>query len=139
METINTVRIITDHIADKESDTLEITALDAPGAGGASNHYEITGMDFTKNPALFGAEYPADCDCITILFQNGTIPEAGVNGLTMEALLAIVADRLRGFQTGPYACQENELALLSIEEALDSLKERTRKRIKRGVEGKREA
>jgi len=139
MESIETTRILTDHIADPENERLEITVIDDPGPGGANHHYEIRGMDFTKNPSSFIGEHPADHDRISILFQNGPIPEAGINGLTHEVLLAIVADRLRGFQTGPYACQENALALLSIEEALESLKKRTRDRIKRGVEGKREA
>ena len=52
-----------------------------------------------------------------------------------EALLAIVIDRLRSFQAGPFKCVENELALEKCEDALWQLQERTRARIARGVEG----
>ena len=47
----------------------------------------------------------------TISFQNGPIGEVGVNGITNEALLAILIDRLEGFQSSKYACEENETAL----------------------------
>ncbi|KVR99176.1 hypothetical protein WK29_30460 [Burkholderia vietnamiensis] len=70
-----------------------------------------------------------------MLFQNGPIAEAGVNGITQEVLLAIVADRLRSFQAGPYACRENALALTKIEEAQHWLQQRTIARMRRGVEG----
>jgi hypothetical protein len=59
----------------------------------------------------------------------------GVNGITNEVLLAIVADRLRGFQSSPYACQENAEALECTEAALRRLHDRTRAREARGVEG----
>lgn len=70
-------------------------------------------------------------------FYSRTVPikEAGVNGLTHEALLAIVIDRLRSFQAGPFASTMNEQALRHIEQGLDHLQQRTRERIKRGVEG----
>lgn len=52
-----------------------------------------------------------------ISFQNGPIAESGVNGLTQEVLIAICCDRLRGFQSGQFACRENALALTKLEEA----------------------
>ncbi|RXT29358.1 hypothetical protein B5P46_11800 [Rhizobium leguminosarum] len=70
-----------------------------------------------------------------IYFQNGPINEVGVNGLTHEVLLAIVADRLRSFQAGPYSCKENACALTKIEEAQHWLQSRTLARMRRGVEG----
>ena len=68
-------------------------------------------------------------------FQNGPIKEIGVNGVTHEALLAIVIDRLRSFQAGPYSCRDNAIALTNLEDALMRLQRRTRERIARGVEG----
>lgn len=53
----------------------------------------------------------------------------------LEALLAVVIDRLRGFQSGPYGCRENAVALTKIEEATMWLQKRTRDRMARGVEG----
>lgn len=71
-------------------------------------------------------------------FQHGPIKEVGVNGITQEVLLAILIDRLRGFQTSKWACVENEVALMALMEARDSLFQRTLKRVDRGVEGTHE-
>ena len=54
--------------------------------------------------------------------------------MTQEALIAIV-DRLRSFQAGPFACEDNEEALHHCKQALEWLQHRTRRRIARGVEG----
>jgi len=131
MEHIDTVRVITDHIVSPETDTLEVMALGAP-----PNHlYQIAGFDLTSHPN-FRFDYDlSDAGRLTILFQNGPIPKVGVNGITNEALLAIVIDRLRGFQSGPFACSENQQAMLSTEAALYWLQKRTRNRMQRGIEG----
>lgn len=52
-----------------------------------------------------------------------------------EALIAIVIDRLQGFQRGQFACEENVLALHKLHEAMHWLHHRTREREERGVEG----
>jgi hypothetical protein len=57
-------------------------------------------------------------------------------GVTNEALLAVVIDRLEGFQRGEFPCPENALALSGCRLALDSLQKRTRDRLTRGVENK---
>lgn len=116
------MRTITDHIANPVNDRITITAMDEPGAGGA-HHYYAVDVDGSENG-------------LDINFQNGPIAEAGVNGVTQEVLLAVVIDRLRGFQAGPFACAENGTALAHAELALDSLKNRTRARMARGVEGR---
>lgn len=71
-------------------------------------------------------------------FQNGPVKENGVNGVTEENLLAIVANRLENFQSSDFACKENHLALIHIEEAIMWLKKRTAEREIRGVEGTNE-
>lgn len=123
------MRKLTDHKLNGLNDALEISVVDAPGAGGACHEYDI-------------AFYPKECDWqgkeperVRISFQNGPIQEAGVNGISGEALMAIQIDRLRSFQAGPYACRENALALTALEEALMWLQKRTRDRLARGVEG----
>jgi len=74
-----------------------------------------------------------------ISFQNGPLQETGYpNGVSNEALLAVIEDRLLGFQSGEYACQENALALRKLQEAMMWLHQRTRDRIARGVEGTNE-
>lgn len=130
------MRTIDDHKVNPANDVLEITVTDEPGAGGANHRYEIAGFDTVGNPSSVDAEgYAASYSRQVILFQNGPIPEAGVNGLTHEVLLAIVADRLRSFQKGPYACKANACALTHIEEAQHWLQQRTIERMRRGVEG----
>lgn len=74
-------------------------------------------------------------DVLKIVFQHGPIPTVGVNGLSIESLLAICADRLECFQSGEFACRENALAITKIEESLHWLHARTRDRVARGVEG----
>jgi hypothetical protein len=71
----------------------------------------------------------------SIDFQNGPIKESGVNGLMNEDLIAIVIDRMQGFQSGQYKCRENAVALTKLEEALMWLRKRTQDREDRGVEG----
>lgn len=124
------MRTITDHQVNPANDKLNISVVDKPGAGGANHHYYIDGFDTGTNPsASFHTNH------LILLFQNGPINEVGVNGVTHEALLAVVVDRLRSFQSGPYACRENALALTKLEEGLMWLLQRTRGRMARGVEG----
>lgn len=103
-----------------------VAALDEPGAGGACHRYRVSVV--TRDRAIVFSE---------IEFQNGPINEAGVNGITDEALLAVVIDRMKGFETGPYTCSENRLVIKHLEAALQGLKERSREREARGVEGTR--
>ena len=130
------MRTIDDHKVSPANDTLNIAVEDEPGAGGANHLYTVTGFNTEKNPSEpFTDRYGQPATHTTILFQNGPIAEAGVNGLTHEVLLAIVADRLRSFQKGPYACKANACALTHIEEAQHWLQQRTIERMRRGVEG----
>lgn len=124
------MRFIDDHKVNPANDVLLIEVMDEPGAGGANHRYEVSGFNATTNPSA------VQHICKTeILFQNGPINEVGVNGITHEVLLAIVADRLRSFQAGPYACKANACALTHIEEAQHWLQQRTIERMRRGVEG----
>ena len=103
---------------------LKIVVLDEPGAGNACHHYHV---EWNINGQV--------CDACDVRFQNGPIAENGVNGLSNEALLAIVLDRITSFQAGNYADEWNADAMDHIEQAMSALKTRTLNRIKRGVEG----
>lgn len=105
-----------DHPADVNS-ALRIVPGE-PGVGGAPEFYDVQTRD--------GQTYH-------LPFQTYNGP---VDALTNEVLLAIVADRLEGFQNGPFACQENSDALANVTHALRNLHRRTQKRIQQGVEGK---
>ncbi len=87
---------------------------------------EETGTDLPEGKETFSTP---------IHFQNGPVKEAGVNGLSNEALLAVVEDRLKGFQNGPLSCRENALALTKLQECLMWLHRRTQDRVARSVEG----
>lgn len=114
------MRTITDHKLNGLNEALDITVTDEPGPGGANHAYQIS------NGVVVMA---------SVLFQNGPIQEEGVNGISNEALMAIVIDRLRSFQSGPYSCRENAVALTHLETSLMWLQKRTRDRMARGVEG----
>lgn len=128
------MRELTSHKVNGLNEALKIEVLDEPGAGGACHEYAITffSESSVSNRSATGECYGRSC---IISFQNGPIAEAGVNGVSQEALLAIVEDRLKCFQAGPYACRENAIALTKIQEAMHWLHHRTRERLARGVEG----
>lgn len=120
-------RELTSHKVNGLNEVLRIEVLDEPGQGNACHSYWV-------GPTIGNA-----CG-VRIDFQNGPLQETvGIpNGLSNEALLAIVEHRLLGFQSGEFACRENALALTKIQEALMWLQKRTRDRLARGVEGTNE-
>lgn len=116
------MREITTHKGNELDDALTIRAYDRPNQpGGACHSYEI--VDRNR---------PWSC---SLSFQDGPVKESGVNGISIESLLAICIDRLEGFQSGPYATSGNGIALSNLRSALDELKARTKNRQARGVEG----
>lgn len=117
------MRELTSHQVGGLNEVLQILVCDEPGSGGANHHYQI--KEYGPAGSVF-------CD---IKFQNGPIQEAGVNGISNEALLSIVEDRLVGFQSGQYACDDNYCALEHIRVAMNFLQQRTKARLARGVEG----
>lgn len=120
------MRTLTSHKLAGLNDALEITVLDEPGHGGACHEYEIIAMNEDGNGPIQKTK---------IHFQNGPIKEHGVNGISQEALLAIVIDRLTCFQAGPFSSGDNFAALQSCMDAMTSLQRRTEDRLARGVEG----
>ncbi|MFA7279129.1 MAG: hypothetical protein WC100_03445 [Sterolibacterium sp.] len=113
-------RQIETHKTNECNSALEIFVLDGPGPGNACHKYLISGGKYVN---------------CAIEFQNGAIKEVGTNGVTHEALCAVLIDRLEGFQAGKYACDENAMALEYIREALGILQSRTKRRVVAGIEG----
>lgn len=107
----------------------KVVAVDEPGQGNANHKYWVIPV----KPLQEGEDQPI---LGRVSFQNGPIKEAGVNGVANEDLIAIVIDRLRGFQSGDYKCRDNAIALTKLEEALMWLRNRTNEREARGVEGR---
>lgn len=120
------MRTITDHKLNGLNDSLDITA-DDPSNGGASHNYTIRLGNISRDCAH---------SAYRIKFQEGAIAEAGgVNGISNEALVAIIIDRLRGFQSGQFANRDNAISITHLEDALMRMQKRTRDRMARGVEG----
>lgn len=129
-------RMLEGHKVNGCNDQINIEVVDEPGAGGACHHYKITGFNTKTNASdPFVARHGSPAEHSTVLFQNGPIPENGTNGVTQEVLLAILIDRLEGFQSGKYATVENQIALDHLRAAQATLKFRTEQRLRRGVEG----
>ena len=102
----------------------EVFAVDERGPGNANHRYEI----IPTGTLISRLVQP-------IVFQKGPIKESGVNGIQNEDLIAIVIDRLQGFQGGDFDCLDNQCAIVHLRAALTQLQNRTKEREKRGVEG----
>lgn len=120
------MRELNGHKVNPANDKITVLVNDEPGQGGACHDYSI---------GIPAQDDHSTATMIPLRFQNGPINEVGVNGITHEALLAILIDRLQSFQKGPFAGRENAIALTHLEDAQHWLQHRTRARMARGVEG----
>jgi hypothetical protein len=103
---------------------VNVAALDEkdPEAGGANHRYAI--------------QFGGPQDVCVIQFQHGARGVEGSKaGVFEDALLAILADRMEGFQGGKFACAENGVALEHIQRARAALNERIAKRMAKSVLG----
>lgn len=71
---------------------------------------------------------------LNVEFQHGAVKENGVNGVTSEALLAILIHRTDVLNKR-FPCRENAIAITKMQEALMWFEKRTADRKARGVEG----
>ncbi len=98
--------------------------------------YKIENFDDEQGNPAGGI---AEATGIRVEFQDGPLMRDGVrqepNGAFVETLLAIVADRIRYYQSKKFACRENAIALTKVEEALHWLDARTKRRTAAGIEG----
>lgn len=91
--------------------------------------------DINHNISIFASNVGEGGACTVYSIEYGEapvqlqFPTTMQVGLTNEALLAIVHDRLTSFQAGPSACQENDTALDHIDAALCALRSRTVRRV----------
>jgi hypothetical protein len=130
------MRELTDHkISKLNRENILVEAVDDPDVDGANHEYRIRVQKLAET-----SEQQDEVISITnVKFQKGGLADVGVNGLTDQALLAIVLDRMRGFQSGPYSCRDNAIAITKMEEALMWMGRRYADRATRGVEGQRVA
>ena len=109
-------KYITQHNPTADGGPIQVHAMDEPGPQGVRHLYKV----FFSGP--HGMQVQTD-----FAFQKGEIVEAGLNGITMETLLAICLDRLQDFQDGSEASKLYEIAMRHVEEALQALHVRTKK------------
>ncbi len=99
---------------------------------------EINGIQIKrviwKQPAENFIEINDEHNAITFKIQNGPIKQVGVNGCQVDDLLHVVR-RIVSELNKNFPCRENSCAITKIDEALMWLRERTRDRETRGVEG----
>ncbi len=120
------VREIVRHQVGDINSKIEITAApDTHGRGGGCHQYRVSHV---REGHVMGLA--------NVKFHMGGMTGDSPNGVTDEALLCILIDRLERFQRGELGNRHNALALTKLEEALLWLQERTRDRQRRGVEGK---
>lgn len=128
-------KVLTDHkISVLNRDHIEVYATDEADVDGAHHAYVI---EVDKTPTE--ADVIKQTSILPLNFQKGGLKEAGINGISDQALLAVVLDRLRGFQSGPYSCRDNAIAITKLEECLMWMAKRYVERAARGVEGVRAA
>ena len=74
---------------------------------------------------------------VELPFQRGAVGVDGsnVNGISDEALIEVLINRLKVYQAGKWAGETNGTALSHLEKALAALEDRTAKRRSAGVEG----
>ena len=105
-----------------------VFAIDEVGNGGANHEYMIEGV-ISETPIKkgFGEK---------IQFQNGARKDHdAIHGILDTDLLEIVRDRLKGFQSGEFATDDNAKALEHIEIALMYMNKRVMDRYERNVLG----
>ena len=97
-----------------------------PNAGNASHAY--------------GIQFGGPSMVCKIQFQHEPRGVEGSKpGVFDDDLLAIIEDRLDGFQAGPFACAENQVALDAVRAARSALGLRVARRIAAGVLGENKA
>ena len=75
-----------------------------------------------------------DKNSISFTLQSAPIGEVGVNGCQVDTIIEAAKLMLERLNS-KLSCRENAIAITKLDEALMWLNERTKKRIKRGVEG----
>ncbi len=127
-------RPLTDHQNNAFNRKCVAVYTDDERASDAAHHkYKIVVNSWTEDGE--SGSYPVEvCD---LKFQNGGLKEVGANGITDQALIAVVLDRMRSFNDGQFRCRENSMIITKLEEAMLWMEKRSNDRARRNVEGER--
>lgn len=88
----------------------------------------------TKNGISKRVTLYRDLNVISFKVQDGPIKENGVNGCQVDTIVEAAKLIIEGLNKN-YPCRENSMAITKLDEALMWMRERTRDRETRGVEG----
>lgn len=104
------------------SSALRITADQPPFRGMASHRYVVEGFDTAQNRAVRSGGFVPRFREMSIIFETeGASNDVNPDGVSMDAILAILADHLGGQLSGPNGSMGKQLALEYIEAARDVL------------------
>lgn len=119
MKKVREIEMIDSHHVKGYAFNIEVAAVPIVRYGMASYTYNLT-KTYNDKP---GYQFIKGLN-----FQIGDPSVFGVNGVTNEALLAIMIHRLQGFQNNPATnCSENQEAINHMELAMEALYSRTRR------------
>ena len=131
-EHLPTHRVVTAHYLSKAPSNLGLHILASNVTrGGAASVYELLHLfpdRWSYEKATF---YVTKIPFISIPCPDGCLP----NGVTNEGIIAVLIDRLEGFQSGEFANEHNQKALDHLRLALEALAARHNDRVERGVVG----
>lgn len=116
--------------ADGAAKTIDATHTDP--VTNAPKRYVISGFNAANNPAV---EPGDNTNQLVIILQNGTLADAGINGVTAEDLLKVCQEVFLCYQESQFACEENQEALNHIQGALGAMAKRKARRTVEGTEG----
>lgn len=112
------------------NDALRVSADYPSRRGQASHRYVVSGFDTTDNGAArSGGFIPRFQDVSIILQSEGAANDLRPDGVSCDALLAIVDDHLHGLQSGPDASLNKQLAAEYIDHARQLLAEEAASRM----------
>ena len=128
-------RELYDHKNNKfNRECVEVKTADLRASDNAHHAYKIEVFQVSNFPT---DKENSPVETCFLNFQNGGLKEVGANGITDQALLAIVLDRVRSFNEGQFRCRENSIVITKLEEAMLWLEKRANDRARRNVEGER--
>jgi hypothetical protein len=117
------MRTITEHLQAEGESPTTVVAMDNPAPGHANNRYDALGFNTVYNPAADVNGVSARFTRLPIIFQSNPDLPAYMpqDGISTEALLAILADHLASQLQTPQACHEYAAAGQAVSHAIEVL------------------
>ncbi len=120
------MRTLTEHLMAEGENPATVIAMDEPLPGFAHMRYDVLGFNTVYNPAADVQGTPAHFTRLPIIFQSDPDRPAHLpqDGVSTEALLAVLVDHLQSQLATPQACHEYAAAAQNVQQALVALAHR---------------